>query len=96
MSIDSIIERALEREPLSRSEAYQLYDEAPLQLLCDVADTLRKSAVKDPSVVTWQIDRNVNITNVCKSGCKFCNFHCKPHQEDKSFITSALADVYPT
>ena len=82
-----IIERALEREPLSRSEAYQLYDEAPLQLLCDVADTLRKSAVKDPSVVTWQIDRNVNITNVCKSGCRFCNFHCKPHQTEKHFIT---------
>ena len=88
MSIDSIIERALEREPLSRSEAYQLYDEAPLQLLCDVADTLRKSAVKDPSVVTWQIDRNVNITNVCKSGCRFCNFHCKPHEEDKAYITT--------
>lgn len=88
MSIDSIIERALEREPLSRSEAYQLYDEAPLQLLCDVADTLRKSAVKDPSVVTWQIDRNVNITNVCKSGCRFCNFHCKPHETEKAYITT--------
>ena len=88
MSIDSIIERALEREPLSRSEAYQLYDEAPLQLLCDVADTLRKSAVKDPSVVTWQIARNVNITNVCKSGCRFCNFHCKPHETEKAYITT--------
>ena len=88
MSIDSIIERALEREPLSRSEAYTLYDEAPLQLLCDVADTLRKSAVKDPEVVTWQIDRNVNITNVCKSGCRFCNFHCKPHETEKAYITT--------
>lgn len=78
----------MEREPLSRSEAYQLYDEAPLQLLCDVADTLRKSAVKDPSVVTWQIDRNVNITNVCKSGCRFCNFHCKPHETEKAYITT--------
>jgi cyclic dehypoxanthinyl futalosine synthase len=27
--------------------------------------------------VGWIIDRNVNITNVCISGCKFCNFHCK-------------------
>ena len=88
MSIDSILERALEREPLSRTEAYTLYDEAPLHLLCDIADTLRKSAVKDPSVVTWQIDRNVNITNVCKSGCRFCNFHCKPHEEDKAYITT--------
>ncbi len=88
MNIDSILERALEREPLSRTEAYTLYDEAPLHLLCDIADTLRKSAVKDPSVVTWQIDRNVNITNVCKSGCRFCNFHCKPHETEKAYITT--------
>ena len=88
MDINDILERALERTPLTREEAYFLYDNAPLQLLCSVADTLRRSAVKDPNVVTWQIDRNVNITNVCKSGCKFCNFHCKPHQEEKSFITT--------
>ena len=88
MSINDILERALEREPLTREEAYRLYDEAPLQLLCSVADTLRQSAVRDPKVVTWQIDRNVNITNVCKSGCKFCNFHCKPHEEAKAYITT--------
>ena len=86
--IDDILEKALEGEPLTREEAYLLYDEAPLQLLCSVADTLRRSAVRDPKVVTWQIDRNVNITNVCKSGCKFCNFHCKPHEEAKAFITT--------
>lgn len=88
MSIDAILERVLERESISRTEAYQLYDEAPLYLLCDVADTLRKSAVKDPTVVTWQIDRNVNITNVCKSGCRFCNFHCKPHETEKAYVTT--------
>ena len=87
-SIDTIIERVLMHESISRSEAYTLYDNAPLQLLCDVADTLRKSTVQDPSVVTWQIDRNVNITNVCKSGCRFCNFHCKPHQTEKAYITT--------
>ncbi|MBQ8204745.1 MAG: CofH family radical SAM protein [Alistipes sp.] len=87
-NIDDILEKALVREPLTRDEAYLLYDEAPLQLLCSVADTLRRGAVRDADVVTWQIDRNVNITNVCKSGCKFCNFHCKPHQTDKAYITT--------
>ena len=76
------------REPLTREEAYALYDDAPLHLLADVADTLRRESVADPTVVTWQIDRNVNITNVCKSGCKFCNFHCKPHERDKAYITT--------
>ena len=88
ISIDAILEKALEREPLTREEAYELYDNAPLQVLCGVADTLRRSAVNDPSVVTWQIDRNVNVTNVCKSGCRFCNFHCKPHEEAKAYITT--------
>lgn len=87
-SIDAILERALCREPLTREEAYALYDNAPLQMLCGVADALRRSAVRDAEVVTWQIDRNVNITNVCKSGCKFCNFHCKPHEEAKAYITT--------
>ena len=68
MDLNNILERALERTPLTREEAYFLYDNAPLQELCGIADTLRRSAVKDPEVVTWQIDRNVNITNVCKSG----------------------------
>lgn len=86
--IDNILDKALGREPLSRSEAYELYLNAPIQVLCSVADALRRSAVDDPGVVTWQIDRNVNITNVCVSGCKFCNFHCKPHQEDRAYITT--------
>lgn len=87
-NIDNILEKALTREPLTREEAYTLYDNAPLQLLAGVADSLRRSAVPDPTVVTWQIDRNVNITNVCKSGCRFCNFHCKPHEEEKAYITT--------
>ena len=76
------------RESLTREEAYELYDNAPLQLLASVADTIRRNTVSDPSVVTWQIDRNINVTNVCKSGCLFCNFHCKPHEKEKSFITT--------
>ncbi len=88
MNIDSILYKALRREALTSTEAYALYDSAPLQELALAADELRRSVVSDPSVVTWQIDRNVNITNVCISGCKFCNFHCKPHQSEKHFITT--------
>ena len=88
MNIDTILAKALERESLTHQEAYYIYDNAPIQLLCGVADTLRQSAVADKGVVTWQIDRNVNITNVCKSGCRFCNFHCKPHEEQKAYITT--------
>ncbi|MBW5319430.1 radical SAM protein, partial [Escherichia coli] len=36
--------------------------------------------------VTWQIDRNVNTTNVCIANCKFCNFFRRPGH-DESYIT---------
>ena len=84
---DILLQRCLEREPLTRDEAYRLY-ELPVGELAAAADELRRRTVDDPSVVTWQIDRNVNITNVCISGCKFCNFHCKPHRSDLAFITT--------
>jgi cyclic dehypoxanthinyl futalosine synthase len=36
--------------------------------------------------VTWQIDRNVNTTNVCIANCKFCNFYRVPGHPD-AYIT---------
>lgn len=84
---DRILQKCMDRIPLSYEEAYALYD-FPLVELASAADALRRETVDDPSVVTWQIDRNVNITNVCISGCKFCNFHCKPHQTDRAYITT--------
>ena len=86
--VQDIIQRALNREALSYDEACYLYDNAPLQTLAQAADALRRDMVPDQSVVTWQIDRNVNTTNVCTSGCLFCNFHCKPHQTEKHYITT--------
>jgi cyclic dehypoxanthinyl futalosine synthase len=36
--------------------------------------------------VTWQIDRNVNTTNVCIANCKFCNFYRVPGHSE-AYIT---------
>jgi len=87
MSPDELYEKALAKEDLTAEEAECLFREAPLAELMLVADTLRRETTV-PGEVTWQIDRNVNITNACISGCKFCNFHCKPHQSDRAYITS--------
>ena len=86
--VDDIIRKSLDREPLTYDEACCLYDNAPLETLAQAADALRRDSVPNPDVVTWQIDRNVNTTNVCTSGCLFCNFHCKPHQTEKHYITT--------
>ena len=88
MNADNIFAKAIDRQTLTSDEAYWLWEEAPLERLAAVADKVRRDVVPDKDVVTWQIDRNVNITNVCISGCKFCNFHCKPHQAERAFITT--------
>ena len=86
--VKDIITKSLDGQPLSYDEACYLYDNAPLEMLSQAADSLRRELVPNPDVVTWQIDRNVNTTNVCTSGCLFCNFHCKPHQTEKHYITT--------
>lgn len=88
LTLKDIYLKSHNSELLTQDEAWRLYSEAPLAELAAQADMLRQKLVPDPSVVTWQIDRNVNTTNVCTSGCLFCNFHCKPHQTEKHFITT--------
>ncbi|MGK2860588.1 MAG: cyclic dehypoxanthinyl futalosine synthase [Chitinophagaceae bacterium] len=68
-----LLERALKFEFLSAEEGVFLYHHAYLTDLMFVADELRKKQVPHGKV-TWQIDRNVNTTNVCVANCKFCNF----------------------
>ncbi|WP_043620693.1 bifunctional FO biosynthesis protein CofGH [Nonomuraea candida] len=43
-----------------------------LDELAAIADALRKEAVGDE--VTYVVNRNINFTNVCYTGCRFCAF----------------------
>lgn len=88
MNSENIVRKALQREPVSFDETLWLYNEVPSGELFHMADSVRRASVEDPQTVTWQIDRNVNITNVCISGCKFCNFHCRADQTDRAYITT--------
>jgi len=86
MTTDYILEKALNLEFLSAEEGLFLYEQASTAELMFVANEIRKRKVPE-NKVTWLIDRNVNITNVCISGCKFCNFYCSPKSK-KAYITS--------
>ncbi|HMR19269.1 MAG TPA: cyclic dehypoxanthinyl futalosine synthase [Sphingobacterium sp.] len=85
MDINSLLERALNFDFLSKEEGIYLYEYAPTADLAYVANELRKIQVPHGKV-TWQIDRNVNTTNVCIANCKFCNFFRRPGHEE-SYIT---------
>lgn len=85
MNIPEILNRAQNFEFLSLEEGLHLYHHATTPELMYVANELRKIQVPHGKV-TWQIDRNVNTTNVCIANCKFCNFFRRPGHEE-SYIT---------
>ncbi len=47
-------------------------DGAALDALAALADDVRRDTVGD--VVTYVVNRNINFTNVCYTGCRFCAF----------------------
>lgn len=87
MALTDSFAKALAGEPITFHEALDLWYKAPLAELMAAADAVRRRLHPD-GVVTWQIDRNVNITNVCVSGCKFCSFHCRLADRDRAYVTS--------
>ena len=85
MEKEILLNKALQLEFLCVEEGMFLFHHAPLTELMYVADELRKKQVPHGKV-TWQIDRNVNTTNVCLANCKFCNFYRIPGHKD-AYIT---------
>lgn len=85
MELSELYKKALNFEFLSVDEGVFLFENAPLTELMQVADQLRIKQVPHGKV-TWQIDRNVNTTNVCVANCKFCNFFRVPGHKD-AYIT---------
>jgi cyclic dehypoxanthinyl futalosine synthase len=85
MELNDLYKKALNFEFLTVQEGIKLFEDAPLTELMYVADELRKKQVPHGKV-TWQIDRNVNTTNVCIANCKFCNFYRIPGHAE-AYIT---------
>jgi cyclic dehypoxanthinyl futalosine synthase len=86
MELKDLYRKALNFEWLTPEEGIYLFEKAPLAELMDIANELRKQQVPHGKV-TWQIDRNVNTTNVCTANCKFCNFYRVPGHAE-AYITT--------
>ena len=57
--------------------------------LCRLADDVRRDTVGD--VVTYVVNRNINFTNVCYVGCRFCAF--AQRRTDADAYSLSLAEV---
>jgi dehypoxanthine futalosine cyclase len=73
----ALLARASRRERVSAEEALCLYREATFQELGHAANACRLYDVPE-NRATYVVDRNLSITNVCESGCRFCAFHVAP------------------
>ncbi|ALA54379.1 cyclic dehypoxanthinyl futalosine synthase [Shouchella clausii] len=81
MSIDAILERAVNGERISMADAVKLYESDDLDKLGKAADTIMKKWHPEP-ITTFVIGRNVNYTNFCDTYCSFCAFYRPPNHKD--------------
>jgi len=72
--ISGILQEVLANQEVSEFQALLLFGTqgAELEALIETADLLRARAVGDRG--SFVITRNINFTNVCNMGCKFCGF----------------------
>ncbi|MFB9388788.1 bifunctional FO biosynthesis protein CofGH [Streptomyces coeruleoprunus] len=64
-------------------------DGPALDALCRIADDVRRDTVGDD--VTYIVTRNINFTNVCYTGCRFCAF--AQRRTDADAYTLSLEQV---
>src|SRR3989440_114865 len=91
------IRRALKKATAGRpddvtdAEAVALFEAEgdALEGLCAIADDLRRDAVGED--VTYVVNRNINFTNVCYTGCRFCAF--AQREADPESYTLTLTEV---
>src|SRR5208282_152085 len=87
-TIRGALERALEMQDgacLTDEERYALAncDDVDLLALLVAADALRRDLVGN--IVSYVVNRNINFTNICFVGCKFCAFSRGPREADSYF-----------
>jgi len=87
--------RAAERNPGGCSDAAYLAlataDGPALDAVAALADSIRRDVVGDD--VTFVVNRNINFTNICYTGCRFCAFAQRKSDADAfSLSTAEVAD----
>jgi FO synthase len=85
--------RHAESDPASLSDGDALAlldaDGPELEALAALADAVRRDTVGDE--ITYVVDRNINFTNVCYTGCRFCAF--AQRRTDADAYTLSLTQV---
>lgn len=85
-SIRDILNKALTGQEISQAEGEHLFRASASEFpaIAHVADTLRQRA--NGNTVGFVVNRNINFTNVCYMGCKFCGFAKRTEDPDAEWL----------
>src|SRR2546421_9548955 len=80
-SFDAILDKAVAGDRLTFDEGVRLFESKDLNRLGRAATAVSKRLHPEP-YRTYNIDRNINYTNVCAAVCDFCAFFRKSGDAD--------------
>ncbi|ABA87580.1 dehypoxanthinylfutalosine cyclase, putative [Syntrophotalea carbinolica DSM 2380] len=86
--LNVIAEKLEGGQALNRKDALYLLQQADLLALGRMADGVRRR-LHPQGRVTFVVDRNVNYTNVCRTGCRFCAFYRQLDDSDAYLLSHA-------
>ena len=79
--IAKLLEKSVSGERLTPEEGLALLQSSDLTLLGQAADAVARR-LHPENYRTYNIDRNINYTNICTAVCDFCAFYRKPKSEE--------------
>jgi len=77
MSIQKFLDKAVAGERLTPEEGLALLQSHDLAAIGRAADAVTRRLHPEP-IRTYNIDRNINYTNICSAVCDFCAFYRRP------------------
>ena len=83
--IESLLKKALAGERLTPDDGLNLLKSDALAAIAGAADAVTRR-LHPETYRTYNIDRNINYTNICTSGCRFCAFSRPPGSTDGYLI----------
>lgn len=96
-SIRDILDKAIEGQRLTSAEGLRLLESHDLAALGAAAEAVSRRMHPEP-YRTYNIDRNINYTNVCTAVCDFCAFYRGPKSDEGYVLPRAelLAKIEET
>ena len=84
--IEAILRKALAGERITRDEGIELFSCRDLISLGKAADGVCRRLHPEP-YRTYNIDRNINYTNICSAACRFCAFY-RSRESPEAYVLS--------